>query len=407
MKKKITIDQLIPDMYVSNLHCPWRAEGQRTLEGRVGSQNIVDQLKQRGISELYIDISRGLDVPPSLLDDEPDKAKDKEKQRLIEEISEQVEEIEIKVDVRNEINQALSIYQQARELMNKTLRLVRAGKPIDAKSLVELADKMAASISRNPSALMCIGCIRNKENYLTEHSVNSGVMMGAFSLYQRLNEEQSRNNILAGLLHDMTMVLVPDEIMQKTQPLSEKEFKQIKMHVDLAKEILSKTTGISKNTVRVVAEHHERVDGKGYPKGLKANQICDAGKMIAIGDMYDAITAERVYSRSLPPTTGMKKLLDVSGTHLDTKLVHRFIKIMGVYPVGSLVRLNNDKLGIVMQAGKLDYRAPLVKVIYSARTKRYLPVEWLDLAAPLNLKYKIEEAVHPAAWGISVEDFLS
>lgn len=407
MKKKISIHQLIPDMYVSNLHCPWRAEGSRTLEGRVGNQNIIEQLKERGVIEVYIDTSRGLDVPNSLISKEADTEEDQANRKIIEEISEAVDDIEIKVDVRNEIDQALSIYEQARDLIDETLQLVREGKKIDSKSLISLADKIAISISRNPSALMCIGRIRDKKNYLTEHSVNLGVMMGAFSLYQHHGEEQSRDNILAGLLHDIAMVLVPDEIMQKKGALSDDEFKQIQMHVALAKKILTKTPGISKHTIRVVAQHHERIDGRGYPLGLKEDEICESGKMIAIAGAYDAITAERVYSRSRVPTTGMKKLLDSCGHDLDTKLVHRFIKIMGVYPVGSLVRLNNDKLGIVMQAGKFDYRAPLIKIIYSAKAKRYLPVEWLDLAVPLNQQYYIEEAVNPSAWGISVEDFLA
>lgn len=403
MKKRITIDQLVPEMYVVNLKCDWKPKGKQMLEGRIANQHTIDQLIARGIRELNIDTARGIDVPNTLSKEEQDKIN----QRIIEEISQEEDEIEIRVDVRNEMSQALSIYQQARDLIDNTLVLVKRGKPIDAPALMDVSNKIANSISRNPSALMCIGRIRDKSTYLTEHLINSGVMMGAFSLYQRIKSEVMIQNILSGLLHDIGMILVPDEILKKTEPLSEDEFKQIRMHVGLAKEILNKTPGISELTINTVAQHHERVDGKGYPLGLINQKICESGRMLAIIGAYDAISGERSHCRSSPPTTSMKKLLDSCDKHLDTKLVHRFIKIMGVYPVGSLVHLNNDKLGIVMQAGKHNYKAPLIKVIYNAKTKRYLPIEWLDLAAALNQRYWIEEAVNPRGWGINVEDFLN
>lgn len=128
--------------------------------------------------------------------------------------------------------------------------------------------------------------------------------------------------------------------------------------------------------------------------------------MCAISDVYDAITADRVYHKAMPPTQALKKLLEWSGTHLDKELVHRFIRAVGIYPVGSLVQLKSNRLAIVVEPSEKDQRMPMVKVIYNAKSKHFLPVEMIDLSCP-SVQDEIVRTVNPDDWKIRIKDFLN
>jgi HD-GYP domain-containing protein (c-di-GMP phosphodiesterase class II) len=179
----------------------------------------------------------------------------------------------------------------------------------------------------------------------------------------------------------------------------------MKQHVVFSREILMKTPGIHPLTVDVAAQHHERIDGSGYPEGLMGCDICREGKMVAITDIYDAITADRCYHKGLPPTVALKKLLEWSGTHLEAKLVHTFIRSMGIYPVGSLVMMESGRLAVVMESSEKDQTRPIVKVIYHSRLKQYIPVEIIDLSKPIS-QDSIKSSIDADKWRIKTADFL-
>lgn len=229
--------------------------------------------------------------------------------------------------------------------------------------------------------------------------------MGIFARDMKLDRDTMHQAVVGAMLHDIGKVLIPDEVLHKPGKLTDDEFAVMRQHVVFSKELLQKTPGIKDLTVKVAAQHHERIDGSGYPMGLKGCDICREGKMVAIADVYDAITADRVYHKGLPPTAALKKLLEWSGTHLEEKLVHRFIRSMGIYPVGSLVKLKSERLAIIQEAGEKDQRQPIVKVIYHAKNRRYLPVEFIDLSRP-GVQDEIVQAVDPARWQIRLNDFL-
>ena len=303
------------------------------------------------------------------------------------------------------MHKAGKIHNEAKSLVTNVLHDVKTGKAIDVEAFDVLADRMVDSVLRNHNALACLGRIRQKDNYLLEHSVNLAVLMGIFARDMKLDRETMHQAVVGAMLHDIGKVLIPDEVLHKPGKLTDDEFAAMRQHVVFSKELLQQTPGIKDLTVKIAAQHHERIDGSGYPMGLKGCDICREGKMVAIADVYDAITADRVYHKGLPPTAALKKLLEWSGTHLEEKLVHRFIRSMGIYPVGSLVKLKSERLAIVQEAGERDQRQPIVKVIYHAKSRRYLPVEYIDLARP-GVQDEIVQAVDPARWQIRLNDFL-
>ena len=403
MIKKISVDQLKPDMYVSDLNCDWIPHHNFQKEGRIPDQSIIDEIRRRGIREVYIDTARGLDAG----DDALTAAEvDRNNQAALDKAAALKPDHKTRNGVQEELLKANKIHTQAKGLVSNVLKDVKLGRAIDVEAFDRLADGMVDSVLRNHNALACLGRIREKDNYLLEHSINLAVLMGIFAKSMKIDRETMHQTIVGAMLHDIGKVMIPDEVLHKPGKLSDDEFAIMRNHVVFSRELLKKTPGVSELTIKVAAQHHERIDGSGYPEGLHDCDICREGKMCAIADVYDAITADRVYHKGLPPTMALKKLLEWSGTHLDQTLVHRFIRSMGIYPVGSLVKLKSQRLAVVIEASESDQRLPLVKVIYSTSSQRYLPVEIIDLSKPTT-QDEILQAVDPARFGIRLNDFIA
>jgi HD-GYP domain-containing protein (c-di-GMP phosphodiesterase class II) len=230
--------------------------------------------------------------------------------------------------------------------------------------------------------------------------------MSLFGNHRGLSSDVLHQTIVGALLHDLGKILTPDEILHKPGRLTPEEFEVMKLHARHSRDILATTEGIGELTVITAAQHHERLDGTGYPEGLKGDEISEYGRMVAISDVYDAITADRVYHKGMTPTQGLKKLLEWSGTHLDPSLVKQFIRCLGLYPVGSLVLLESGRLGVVVEANESDQRLPTVRVMYHTKFRMPITVDTLDLAKP-GTQDRILRAVDPETYKIDVRKFLA
>ncbi len=400
MKKKVSVDQLRPGMYVADLNCDWIPHHNYQKEGRIPDEATITGIRKRGITEVYIDPERGLDV-----DGIPETEVDRDNQSALEVAAELKPDQSARVSTQQELHKASKLHDEALGLISNVLQDVKLGRPLELDAFEELSGGMVDSVLRNHNALACLGRIRQKDNYLLEHSVNLAVLMGIFGRSLNMDRDTMQQAVLGAMLHDIGKVMIPDDVLHKPGKLTEDEFAVMRQHVVHSRELLKQTQGISELTILVAAQHHERIDGSGYPDGLHGCDICREGKMCAIADVYDAITADRVYHKGLPPTAAMKKLLEWSGTHLEEHLVHRFIRSMGIYPVGSLVRLRSERLGVVVEAGEKDQRTPIVKIIYHAGKRQYMPVELLDLSKPNN-QDEILQAVDPQRYNIRLNDFM-
>ncbi len=402
MIKRISIDKLKPKMYVSDVNCDWIPHHNMKKEGRVPNQAIIEDLKQRGITEVYIDTSRGLDEEDALSQQEVEH----QNQRKLSKAGELNMESAGTVSVEEELLKAKKIQDKAKGIMTNVLSDVKFGKPLETEAFDDLADGMIDSVIRNHNALACLGRIRQKDSYLMEHSINLAVLMGIFAKAMKIDRETMHQAMVGALLHDIGKIMVPDNILHKAGKLDDDEFSRMKQHVVFSRDLLKKTPGIHPLTVNVAAQHHERIDGSGYPEGLKGCQICREGKMVAITDVYDAITADRCYHKGLTPTAALKKLLEWSGTHLDQSLVHMFIRSMGIYPVGSLVLMESGRLAVVIETSEKDQARPIVKVIYHTRLKQFIPAEIIDLSRPSSQDC-IKNSVDADKWKIKISDFLN
>jgi putative nucleotidyltransferase with HDIG domain len=389
----IPVNQLQAGMYVIAIIS--QTGGMEIAQmGLVTTRQQIDDLVRRGVLTVRVDLARsklaGIEQIIS-----PDPATlSASSQRTAGSANGEGRELKIR-----------RLYQEARELQGKFIRQLKAGEPIDITPLAAVAEEMVDTMFTHGDAMLCLARIRAKDAYLMEHSMNVAILLANFGRYLGLERSVLKELTLGGLLHDVGKIMTPDEVLNKPGKLTDEEFTIMRQHVVHSYDILSQTPGITATMLEVAANHHERLDGTGYPSHLKGDQLSLHTRMSGIVDVYDAVTADRVYKQGMQPTQAFRILLKGADHHFDRGLVTKFIKCMGVYPVGTLVQLSNQRLAIVMQRNEQQPLKPVVKVIYHATQRHYLDVQWLDLAKS-GVQESIESTVDPKEFGISLAHFV-
>ncbi len=401
MMKRIPISALRVGMYITDLNNDWIPHNSQRKQGMIKREETIEKIRRMGVKYVYIDASRGLDTQDSETAHEVDRRNEASLQRA----GEQTHGLRVHVPMEEELVVAQRIHNQAQGLVGSFLNNVKIGGAVDVAPIHQLAHELQNSVLRNANALGCLGRIREKDNYLLEHSVNLSVLMSLFGNYRSLPADILHQTIVGALLHDLGKIMTPDEILNKPGRLSAEEFEVMKLHARHSRDILASTEGIGELSVITAAQHHERLDGTGYPEGLKGDEISEYGRMVAITDVYDAITADRVYHKGLTPTQGLKKLVEWSGDHLDPVMVKQFIRCLGLYPVGSLVLLESGRLAAVVEANEKDQRLPVVRVMYHTKFRMPITVETLDLAKP-STQDRILRSVDPDDYRIDLRKFM-
>jgi HD-GYP domain-containing protein (c-di-GMP phosphodiesterase class II) len=402
MIKRIPVRALEVGMYISDMNVDWIPHSNMQKKGRIPNETVIRKIVALGVQDLYIDTFKGKDTQDGLTQAEVDTISEQK----LEKAGALPPLIKPRLALNDEMASATQLHSEAITLVNGVMGDVKVGKSLELNAIDQLADGMLDSIFRNHNALACLGCIRDKDSYLMEHSVNLSVLMSIFGKSIQLDRDIMHQIIVGALLHDIGKILVPDEILHKPGKLTDEEFVQMKMHAEHSYTILNATDGVGKLAVLVAAQHHEKMDGSGYPKGLKGEDISPFGRMAAIVDVYDAITSDRCYHKGMPPTMAVKKLLEWSDHHLDRSLVTHFIRCVGIFPVGSLVLLESGRLAVVLEANEQDQRLPVVRVMYHTKFRTYLKTERLDLSLP-KVQDRIVKAVEPRDYQIRVGDFLA
>ncbi|WP_133468772.1 HD-GYP domain-containing protein [Paraglaciecola marina] len=371
MLKTILIDEVTEGMYIDSI-VKQKSSLKIASRGRVTSKKAIDQLKKQGILAVAIDLSKQLNV------------KEKEQQHVT--VNPKSE-----VPFESELAMAMKLHAQGKSIQKTMLNNVAKNLSVDLAVPQEFASSLVSSIDRNPNALMCMTKIREKDTYLLEHSLNVSILLAHFGTHIGLAEDQVQELALSGFLHDIGKIKIPDAILHKPGRLTDSEMDIMRKHVVYGTKVLDEM-GLPDSMVTTISEHHERLDGLGYPLGLQGEQITKFGRMIAIVDTYDAITADRCYKAGMPSKKALQILLKDSPNKFDLALVKQFVQCVGIYPVGSLVKLDNEKVAMVLKQHPEHAIKPVVKVFYSVRGSHYLEPKELNLAASNNT-VKIVEAV--------------
>lgn len=376
MIKKIGIDQLKPGMFIHDLNCGWLDHPFLKNRFPVTKGETVEKIRTLGVREVYIDTAKGADVVSAPTKQEVSA----ELERRMLEIAQKKNDKPIVVDVAEEGPRAKRMHSEANRIVRNLMDNVRLGQQIEVDRLEPLVENMVDSIFRNQDALLPLARLKNHDNYTFEHSVSVCALMVAFSRGMKLAREVVKEIAMGALLHDVGKARVPDAILNKPAKLTDDEFAKMKSHVVQSVILLQHTPGISETALQVAGQHHERYDGTGYPNRLKAEGISLYGQMAAVVDVYDAISSDRIYHKGMPPTLALRKLLEWSEHHFDPALVQGFIRAIGIYPSGTLVRLASGRLGVVFEQNEGNLLEPVVRVFYHATRQHYIPPEMVDLA---------------------------
>lgn len=399
--KKVPVAQLRPGMFIHDVNCSWLDHPFVTNSFEVIDQKRVDEIKALGIHEVYIDIERGADVADAPSETEVLHEID---ERMAAIASEGPEEVRA-VPIGAEIERARRLHSDANRIVRSMIQDIRLGKQIEMEQVEPLVENMVDSIFRNQDALLPLVRLKDHDNYTFQHSVSVCALLVSFGRGLKLERPIIKELAIGGLLHDVGKARIPDEILNKPAKLTDAEFAKMKSHVVQSIIILQNTPGISQIALDVAGQHHERFDGSGYPNQLKGDQISLYGRMGAIVDVYDAITSDRVYHKGMAPSAALGRLLEWSSYHFDPALVKAYVKSLGIYPSGSLVRMESGRLGVVVEQNADNMMKPRVNIIFHAIHQRYLKPEILDLSWS-GCQDRITGHEDYAAWDIDPKRWL-
>jgi HD-GYP domain-containing protein (c-di-GMP phosphodiesterase class II) len=402
MRKRISIDQLKVGMKVEKLDRSWMATPFLRHRFTITSSEQIEQLYASGVQQLDVETDEVCQDSGPFAPAMPAKAETSQP------ISPTPKPEPGAIPFAEELPVAKQIYNAAKLVVQQAMEDVRMGRALNMEAVSDVVGNMADSILRNPDALTSLTRLKNFDEYTFFHSVNTSAL--ALSVGQHLRYERAPLLQLGTgmLLHDIGKTLIPIEILNKPGRYEAHEFEVMKQHVLRGAEILSSTTGLTDMFLKPTLEHHERVDGTGYPHHRSKIDLSQFGLIAAIVDIYDAVTSDRCYHKGKTPHDTLQFLYQL-GTqgHVDGTLVQQFVQVVGVYPVGSCVSLSTGETAIVKQFNRQDPIRPLVVLVTDETGhRRSTPVD-LDLAAQLcEPAQPILSILDPAALGIDPRAYL-
>ncbi len=390
--KKIPVKQLRIGMYIQEICGSWMDHPFWKSSFLLNSKQDLETLLDSSVSEVWIDPNRGLDVESA---DESLTAQSSEEVLLSLTAGTKSAPPIQKTTFEDEINRAKLIHAKARKAVVAMFSEVRMGKSVPVDQVYPLVDEIHQSVARNTDALLSLVRLKNADDYTYLHSVAVCTLMVALGKQMGLEGDHLRSAGVAGLLHDVGKMMVPDHVLNKPDRLTDEEFSIIQRHPRLGYEALVEARMEDPIVLDVCLHHHERTNGRGYPENLDADSITLFAKMGSVCDVYDAITSDRCYKKGWEPAEAIRKMVEWQDGHFDKEIFHAFIRTVGIYPQGTLVRLKSGRLALVVEQGKRSLLTPVVKVFFSLKQNSAIQPERIDLS---KVRDAIEAAEDPEPW---------
>lgn len=308
--------------------------------------------------------------------------------------------------VKEELQTAKKIYKDFSTSVVDLVSDVQDNSAFDVEKVKVAVDPLVDSIMRNPDACMWLARLKNKDNYTYKHSMGASIWAVALGRQIGLPKVDLKSLAVGTMLCDVGKLKLPDGLLNKAGKLNKVEFMMVKSHVELGLEVLKGSKGMNNHIMDIVAYHHERFNGSGYPKKLKGVKIPVLARVAAIADCYDAMTSERPYATAISPSLAVRKLYEWRNQDFQSELVEEFIQAVGLYPAGTLVELSNGAVGIVVAESRTSRLKPRILLLLDSDKNTLDEIEELDLmnhqisdAQPLF----ITTSLSPGSYGIDPE----
>ena len=311
--------------------------------------------------------------------------------------------------VENEIAIIYPVYEKSQIATKEIFEALAQGQKIDLTNVNESLNSMVDSIERNPDALIWLAKLKQTDDYAYNQALNVSITLMALASFMSLPKKQVKELGLAGLLQDIGKVKVPPGLLHKQEKITREEFNILKKHVDYALELLEVTENIPDIVILTVSEHHERIDGSGYPYKLSGKQISLTGQMAGLIDTYCALTSNKVYAKGIYNQLALEEIHALRDTKFSSALIDQLVQFLGIYPVSSLVELNSGEIGVVIQQNSVRRLMPRVMILLNPdKTKNEFPPTINLLHSPFTPAgepYKIVRGIPPDSYGLSPSSY--
>lgn len=398
----LPISELTPGMFVDSV--TKQHEGLSSIKiktsGLVRNQAIIKRLVTEGVLELLIDFTKGDAAIPDKY--KPKSAPSQKSTTSSSKTKPPV--VKPAITLEQEFAKASINFEQHNRKLQALYGDVTTGLSVNLKVIDEMANDIVSSVFRNTSAMTILTRIKDKHSYNWRHMINCAIFTAVFAKYLGYKEEAVQQLAMGALLHDLGQAKLPQGIISRPSKLTSSEMDIIKRHVAQGLGLVKGEKGITPLILDMIVNHHERLDGSGYPRGITAEKLSRPARIMAIVDVYDALTADRPHQEGDEPINALRYLL-ANKELFDAELVQHFIKCLGVHPVGTIVKLTNERLALVLEGNKSNPIKPKVKLFYNAKHGHHVTPKDLDLNEP-DQSIKIVSSIKPLDYQINLARLL-
>lgn len=354
-------------MFIVSFEGPWLDHPFWKTKFSIQDDEQLRLVRASGVPALWIDTERGPDLAAAKPPDDAVAGV------AVEKIFEPAPaRPAVPADRDEALRQAGEIKRRSTDLMRGLFGEARLGRAIEPSACAPIVEDVIVSVTQNSDALISIARLKTADEYTYAHSVAVCALMVSLGRQLGMEEQQLRQAGLVGMLHDLGKAAVPLEILNKPGRLTDEEYALIKLHAIRGYEMLRDADGMTEEILMAVRHHHERMDGAGYPDALPGESISMLARMAAVCDVYDALTSDRPYKAGWDPAHAIAQMATWRG-HFDPRVFQCFVRSVGVYPTGSLVRMKSGLLGVVVEQNAGALTRPRIKLFYS--TNAHVPIE--------------------------------